>query len=171
MVNSKPLMVQKWDPSIGMSKYEPTKIPVWVKLTDLPMEAWTTKGISVVSSSMGRPLIMDSMTAYVCKNGVGRTKYGRVTYDWKPPVCSHCLVFGHDHKNCKVRVRTTEEIASEKLNVEKQLGEKKENEFIQNKGRRPAGSIRTNKPGKTKYNRTNYMPREGYRRFTGYNKQ
>ncbi|GJW18232.1 RNA-directed DNA polymerase, eukaryota, reverse transcriptase zinc-binding domain protein [Tanacetum coccineum] len=204
MVNSKPLMVQKSDPSIGMSKSEPTKIPVWVKLTDLPMEAWTTKGISAVSSSMGRPLIMDSMTAYVCKNGVGRTEYGRVlveieaskgfketielqyrdnnmnvkgsktvkvTYDWKPLVCSHCLVFGHDHKNCKVRVRTTEEITSEKLNVEKQLGEKKENEFIQNKGRRPAGSIRTNKPGQTNYNRTNYMPGEGYRRFTGYNKQ
>nr|GEY59479.1 hypothetical protein [Tanacetum cinerariifolium] len=78
MVNGKPLIVHRWDPDIGMTKVEPTKLPVWVKLTNVPMEAWTTKGISAISSSMGRPLIMDSMIAYVCKNGVGRTEYARV---------------------------------------------------------------------------------------------
>ncbi|GJU03987.1 RNA-directed DNA polymerase, eukaryota, reverse transcriptase zinc-binding domain protein [Tanacetum coccineum] len=199
-VKVKPLMVQKWDPSIGLNKTEPTKIPVWVKLSDLPMEAWTTKGISGVSSSIGRPLIMDSMTAYVCKNDDGITEYTRVlveieaskgfkekielqyrdknmsvkgsktvkvTYDWKPPVCSHCLVFGHDHKECKVRARTVKEIATEKVNVDKQVEDKKEDKFTQNNERRFVGNIRINRLGKTNYNRTNYMPGEGYRRFTG----
>nr|GEU94883.1 hypothetical protein [Tanacetum cinerariifolium] len=61
-----------------MKKVKHTKLPIWVKLTEVLMEAWTTKGISVIRSSIGRPLIMDSMTAYVCKNGVGRTEYARV---------------------------------------------------------------------------------------------
>ncbi|GKE31222.1 RNA-directed DNA polymerase, eukaryota, reverse transcriptase zinc-binding domain protein, partial [Tanacetum coccineum] len=182
----------------GLNKTEPTKIPVWVKLSD--MKAWTTKGISAVSSSIGRPLIIDSMTAYVCKNGVGITEYARVlveieaskgfkekielqyrdknmsvkgsktvkvTYDWKHPVCSHCLVFGHDHKECKVRARTVKEIATEKVNVDKQVEDKKEDKFTQNNERRFVGNIRINRLGKTNYNRTNYMPGEGYRRFTG----
>ncbi|GKC14370.1 RNA-directed DNA polymerase, eukaryota, reverse transcriptase zinc-binding domain protein [Tanacetum coccineum] len=139
MVNSKLLMVQKWDPSIGMTKTEPTKIPVWVKLTDVPMEAWTTKGISAISSSVGRPLIMDRASKgfketvelqYMDKNmNVKGSKTVKVTYDRKPPIYAHCLVFGHDHKNCKVRARTNEEIATEKESVDKNVGNQKENEF------------------------------------------
>nr|GEX84213.1 hypothetical protein [Tanacetum cinerariifolium] len=45
---------------------------------DVYMEGWTTKGISEISSSVGKPMIMDNMTAYVCKNGVGRTEFARV---------------------------------------------------------------------------------------------
>ncbi|GJX30736.1 putative reverse transcriptase domain-containing protein [Tanacetum coccineum] len=52
--------------------------PLMVKLTEVLMEAWTTKDISAISSSIGRQLIMDNMIAYVCKNGVGRTEYARV---------------------------------------------------------------------------------------------
>lgn len=29
------------------------------------------------------------------------TKKIQVAYDWKPPVCSHCKVFGHEKKKCK----------------------------------------------------------------------
>ncbi|GJW45512.1 RNA-directed DNA polymerase, eukaryota, reverse transcriptase zinc-binding domain protein [Tanacetum coccineum] len=147
MVNSKLLMVQKWDPSIGMTKTEPTKIPMWVKLTDVPMEAWTTKGISVISSNVGRPLIMDRASKgfketvklqYMDKNmNVKGSKTVKVTYDQKPPIYAHCLVFEHDHKNYKVRARTNEEIATEKESVDKNVGNQKENEFVLNKVRRP----------------------------------
>ncbi|GKA63436.1 probable L-cysteine desulfhydrase, chloroplastic [Tanacetum coccineum] len=126
MVNNKPLMVQKWDPSIGMTKTEPTKIPVWVKLTD-------------------------------------------VNYDWNQPICAHCLVFGHDHKSCKVRARTNEEIATEKESADKNVGNQKENEFVHNKVRRPVWNTRISRPGN--YGRNNYMSGEGSKRFTGCNKQ
>ena len=32
----------------------------------------------------------------------------QVVYDWKPPVCSHCKVFGHSYEACLKRVRTEE---------------------------------------------------------------
>ncbi|GKE77037.1 zinc knuckle CX2CX4HX4C containing protein [Tanacetum coccineum] len=112
MVNSKPLMVQKWDSSIGITKVESTKIHVWVKLTKLPMEAWTTKGTSAISSSMGRPLIMDTSKGF------------KETIE---------LQNRDKNMNVKVRARTEEEIAAKKLNVDKQVGEQKENEFMQYK--------------------------------------
>ncbi|GKD43845.1 RNA-directed DNA polymerase, eukaryota, reverse transcriptase zinc-binding domain protein [Tanacetum coccineum] len=48
MVNSKPLMGYMWDPSVGMKKIEPKKVPVWIKPFEVPMEAWTTKGIMLI---------------------------------------------------------------------------------------------------------------------------
>ncbi|PWA64122.1 hypothetical protein CTI12_AA347260 [Artemisia annua] len=36
----------------------------------------------------------------VCNNVKGSKKI-QVVYDWKPPVCSHCKVFGHEIKQCK----------------------------------------------------------------------
>ncbi|GJW24772.1 RNA-directed DNA polymerase, eukaryota, reverse transcriptase zinc-binding domain protein [Tanacetum coccineum] len=78
MVNNRPLIVQKWNPDIGMQKAEHCKLPIWVKLTDVPLEAWSTDGISALASSLGNPLIMDAMTASMCHNGMGRIDFARV---------------------------------------------------------------------------------------------
>ncbi|GJX36852.1 RNA-directed DNA polymerase, eukaryota, reverse transcriptase zinc-binding domain protein [Tanacetum coccineum] len=78
MVNGKPLMVQKWNPDIGMEKTEHDKISLWVKFTNVPMEAWGVEGLIVVASSVGKPIIMDYMTAKVCKTRTGRTEYARI---------------------------------------------------------------------------------------------
>ncbi|GJR95970.1 zinc knuckle CX2CX4HX4C containing protein [Tanacetum coccineum] len=39
LVNGKPLLVYRWDPCIGLDKIEPSVLPVWVKLQNMPMEA------------------------------------------------------------------------------------------------------------------------------------
>ncbi|GJU12167.1 RNA-directed DNA polymerase, eukaryota, reverse transcriptase zinc-binding domain protein [Tanacetum coccineum] len=77
-VINKPLVVQKWDPDVEISNIEPTQLPVWVKFFNIPLEAWCVEGISAISSSIGKPLIMDSMTANMCKQGFGRIDYARV---------------------------------------------------------------------------------------------
>ncbi|GJS99230.1 RNA-directed DNA polymerase, eukaryota, reverse transcriptase zinc-binding domain protein, partial [Tanacetum coccineum] len=76
MVNGKPLVVYKWDPSIGLDKVEPKVLPVWVKLHNMPMEAWTNVGMSAIASCLRKPKIMDSMTTCVCRSGI--TKFVRV---------------------------------------------------------------------------------------------
>ncbi|GJT15613.1 RNA-directed DNA polymerase, eukaryota, reverse transcriptase zinc-binding domain protein [Tanacetum coccineum] len=78
MVNNKPFFVQKWDIHVCLDKREPTHIPIWVRLCNIPLEAWTTNGISALASRLGKPLIMDNLTAEICKKGVGRVKYARV---------------------------------------------------------------------------------------------
>ena len=78
MVNNRPLFVQKWNPEIGLLKVEPTKMPLWIKMVNIPMEAWSVEGISAMASSLGKPLVMDSVTAHMCQFGVGRADYARV---------------------------------------------------------------------------------------------
>ncbi|GJV63164.1 RNA-directed DNA polymerase, eukaryota, reverse transcriptase zinc-binding domain protein [Tanacetum coccineum] len=93
MVNSKPLMMYKWDSSLGVNKVDPTKLLVCVKLTEVPMEAWTTEGLSAISSSVveaskGFKELIELQ--YMDKNqNVKGTKNVKVVYDWKPPMCSH----------------------------------------------------------------------------------
>ncbi|GJV73509.1 ATPase, F1/V1/A1 complex, alpha/beta subunit [Tanacetum coccineum] len=57
---------------------EPNKLPIWVKLLNVPMEAWSMKGISDLASSLGKPIIMDEMTARMYAKGEGRLNFARV---------------------------------------------------------------------------------------------
>lgn len=57
---------------------DPDKISLWIKLYNLPLEAWTLKGISAIASRLGNPIIMDSVTAKMCQEGRGKTGFARV---------------------------------------------------------------------------------------------
>ena len=78
MVKNKPMVVQKWEVNMCLDKREPVKIPVWVKICNVPLEAWTGYGISALASRVGKPLVMDNVTASMCKSGLGRVGYARV---------------------------------------------------------------------------------------------
>nr|GEX46196.1 hypothetical protein [Tanacetum cinerariifolium] len=78
MVNGRPLIVQNWSPEVCLYKPEPYKVPLWVKMFDIPFEAWSHKGISKLASSIGKPLIMDEMIANMCQFGRGRIGFARV---------------------------------------------------------------------------------------------
>ncbi|GJR14147.1 RNA-directed DNA polymerase, eukaryota, reverse transcriptase zinc-binding domain protein [Tanacetum coccineum] len=124
------------------------------KRVNVPLEAWSNKGISAIASSIGKPVIMDQTTTEMCNKGVGRigyarvlvevsaknqwknkveicyknakketclTKFVNVLYDWVPPKCEFCKVFGHTHANCSLRPKSEEEkqkIINEKSNQE-----------------------------------------------------
>nr|GEV82469.1 zinc knuckle CX2CX4HX4C [Tanacetum cinerariifolium] len=78
IVNNKHLVLQKWDINMCIDKTEPDKLPLWVKLCNIPLEAWTVNGISALVSRIVKPLIMDAVTASICKLGVGRIGFARV---------------------------------------------------------------------------------------------
>ncbi|GJW86809.1 RNA-directed DNA polymerase, eukaryota, reverse transcriptase zinc-binding domain protein, partial [Tanacetum coccineum] len=78
MVNGRPFIVQKWDPQVTIVKSAPCKIPVWIKLFNVPLEAWSIKGISTLSSKLGRPIMMDKVTTDMCNRGIGWLGYARV---------------------------------------------------------------------------------------------
>ena len=78
MVNHRPMIVMRWVPGMGMQKVEPTKLPMWIKLLAILMEACSMEGISALSSCLGKPFMMDDMTAKLCQFGIGKSDYGRV---------------------------------------------------------------------------------------------
>nr|GEX48822.1 ATPase, F1/V1/A1 complex, alpha/beta subunit, zinc knuckle CX2CX4HX4C [Tanacetum cinerariifolium] len=54
-----------------------------LRLCNVPVEAWTMKGVSALTSRIGKPLIMDSVTASKCKQGIGLVRFARVLIEAK----------------------------------------------------------------------------------------
>ncbi|GJT76140.1 zinc knuckle CX2CX4HX4C containing protein [Tanacetum coccineum] len=78
MVSNKPIIVQKWDINMCLDKIEPATVPLWIRMSNVPLEAWTTKGISALASRVGKPMVMDQITGTLCKEGMGRFRFARV---------------------------------------------------------------------------------------------
>ncbi|XP_042511524.1 uncharacterized protein LOC122086634 [Macadamia integrifolia] len=126
-VGRKPVFVRQWDAHISFSKNEPLTIPLWVSFPNLPLHFWCVKGLSIVSSLIGKPLYSDIRTkkmdrlsfAQVCieiqagtdlpssvtvMDGEGHSFVQEVMYEWVPPVCSLCNCFGHKTSQCSKSV-------------------------------------------------------------------
>ncbi|GKD58660.1 zinc knuckle CX2CX4HX4C containing protein [Tanacetum coccineum] len=78
MVENKPLFVRKWEPGLCMSKLDTSKVPLWVKIYDIPLEAWNVDGISRIASRIGVLIIMDNITTSICEKPFGWALYAKV---------------------------------------------------------------------------------------------
>ncbi|KAL0439868.1 UNVERIFIED_CONTAM: LINE-1 retrotransposable element O protein [Sesamum latifolium] len=121
------LFTSKWEPGMVLRKLQHTQVPVWIKLRQLPVELWTTEGLSTVASGIGKPLYPDAITractrlnfARVCvmldissklpkhivimvprEDGSESTCKVDVEYEWLPPKCNACMSLGHPTKSC-----------------------------------------------------------------------
>ncbi|KAL0356052.1 UNVERIFIED_CONTAM: hypothetical protein Sradi_4052100 [Sesamum radiatum] len=56
------IVLQKWTPGLALRKHSHTKVPIWVKLRHIPIDLWTTDGLSMVARGIGRPLYPDAIT-------------------------------------------------------------------------------------------------------------
>ncbi|GJZ34168.1 RNA-directed DNA polymerase, eukaryota, reverse transcriptase zinc-binding domain protein [Tanacetum coccineum] len=50
----------------------------YIRMLNIPLEAWTVRGISALASRLGRPIMMDQVTAEMCRARTGRLGYARV---------------------------------------------------------------------------------------------
>ncbi|GKB49009.1 RNA-directed DNA polymerase, eukaryota, reverse transcriptase zinc-binding domain protein [Tanacetum coccineum] len=66
------------------------------------LEAWSGKGLSVLASRIGTPLIMDTMTTSMCNKGIGILGYARVLVEVnaKKDLWIILIVFGHTNSRC-----------------------------------------------------------------------
>ncbi|XP_022024362.1 uncharacterized protein LOC110924676 [Helianthus annuus] len=137
LIRNIPIFLKCWSPNTELKKDELKKIPVWVKMHDVPLAAYTEDGLSLIASKLGEPKMLDNETAKMCEESWGRSGYARaiielnadkemkdaisvaipnveeggflkstirVEYEWKPPRCSSCLVFGHSTESCPSKV-------------------------------------------------------------------
>ncbi|XP_039032609.1 uncharacterized protein LOC120167762 [Hibiscus syriacus] len=120
---NKPMILRKWEPNLTRLNFDLSKIPVWVKLFNVPLELYTITGLSYLASAIGNPISLDSITASktrleyarICVEiGItdeipkfvnvilkdGRSTSISVEVPWLPLRCKNCKVFGHSEKNC-----------------------------------------------------------------------
>ena len=46
LINNVPLFIQRWRPGLVLSKPQINSVPVWVKVFNVPLEYWNSKGVN-----------------------------------------------------------------------------------------------------------------------------
>ncbi|GKA87515.1 zinc knuckle CX2CX4HX4C containing protein [Tanacetum coccineum] len=105
-----PLFLNVWSPNTTLVKDEIKHAPVWVKLRNVPIVAYSEIGLSLITTQIGRPIMLDTYTSNMCLRSWGRKEYARalVEYEWRPPRCSQCCIFDHTDANCPKAIKIVE---------------------------------------------------------------
>ncbi|XP_022040487.1 uncharacterized protein LOC110943037 [Helianthus annuus] len=77
MIRNVPIILKEWSASVKLKKEDIKAIPVWVKMHEVPLAAYTEDGLSLLTSKIGVPKMLDSYTATMCAESWGRSSYAR----------------------------------------------------------------------------------------------
>ncbi|GKE76103.1 putative reverse transcriptase domain-containing protein, partial [Tanacetum coccineum] len=80
------LILKKWHPDENLLKEDVSTVPVWVKLHDVPVTAFSEDGLSAIATKLGTPLTLDSYTSDMCMQSWGRSSYARVMIELRADV-------------------------------------------------------------------------------------
>ncbi|GKA63087.1 zinc knuckle CX2CX4HX4C containing protein [Tanacetum coccineum] len=72
-----PLILNIWTRTSTLKKDETSLAPVWVKLHDVPIVAYLKTGLSLITTKIGRPIMLDAYTSNICINTWGNNTYAR----------------------------------------------------------------------------------------------
>ncbi|GJT39899.1 hypothetical protein Tco_0939764 [Tanacetum coccineum] len=72
-----PIILGIWTPNTRLRKDEITTAPVWVKLHNVPIVAFLKVGLSLITTQIGRPIMLDTYTSTMCLKSWGRNTYAR----------------------------------------------------------------------------------------------
>nr|GEU42707.1 hypothetical protein [Tanacetum cinerariifolium] len=78
LIRRVPLILNEWTPNTILKKDEIKHVPVWVKMNHVPIVAYSYIGLSLISTQIGKPLMLDSYTSNMCMHSWGRSTYARV---------------------------------------------------------------------------------------------
>ncbi|GKB06796.1 zinc knuckle CX2CX4HX4C containing protein [Tanacetum coccineum] len=66
MIRNSLIILKKWMMNTSLFKEELTRILVWVKLHDVPVQVFLEDGISLIATQIGKPIMLDSFTSLMC---------------------------------------------------------------------------------------------------------
>ncbi|GKB03951.1 zinc knuckle CX2CX4HX4C containing protein [Tanacetum coccineum] len=145
LIRKSPIILKKWSMDTRLLKEELTRIPIWVKLHDVPIQVFEEDGISLIATFIGKPVMLDSYTSSMCNDSWGRSSFARclievnseadlvdvvtigipslseddftketirVEYEWRPPRCDTCKIFGHVHDYCPKKMMSPPIVAT-----------------------------------------------------------
>nr|GEV14076.1 hypothetical protein [Tanacetum cinerariifolium] len=84
-----------------VNREELSCVPVWVKFLDVLLVAYTSDGLRLIAMKIGTPMIDNLVMDILNFEGTGYTKETiLIEYEWEPPRCSTCLLYGHLLDDC-----------------------------------------------------------------------
>ncbi|GJY62451.1 zinc knuckle CX2CX4HX4C containing protein [Tanacetum coccineum] len=72
-----PIILNIWTPNTRLRKETITSAPIWVKLHNVPIVAYSKIGLSLITSQIGNPIMLDAYTSMMCQKSWGRNSYAR----------------------------------------------------------------------------------------------
>ncbi|CAI9278120.1 unnamed protein product [Lactuca saligna] len=78
MIFDSALVVRRWTTGVSSAKDQHDKVPVWVKIYNVPLEYWNGTGLSHIAWEIGKPLDVDAHTAKMCQEHWGRPAFMRI---------------------------------------------------------------------------------------------
>nr|KAJ0222221.1 hypothetical protein LSAT_V11C200063020 [Lactuca sativa] len=78
MIFDSALVVRRWTTGVSSAKGQHDKVPVWVKIFNVPLEYWNGTGLSHIAWEIGKPLDVNAHTANMCQNHWGRPAFMRI---------------------------------------------------------------------------------------------
>ncbi|GJR76088.1 zinc knuckle CX2CX4HX4C containing protein [Tanacetum coccineum] len=105
LIRKSPIILKKWSMDTRLLKEELTRIPIWVKLHDVPIQVFEEDGISLIATFIEADLVDVVTIGIPSLSEDDFTKETiRVEYEWRPPRCDTCKIFGHVHDYCPKKV-------------------------------------------------------------------
>ncbi|GJQ99754.1 putative reverse transcriptase domain-containing protein [Tanacetum coccineum] len=77
LIRREPLMLNVWSQNTDLKKAEVKKAPVWVKLHHVPIVAYSEVELSLITTQIGTPIMLDTYTSNMCVSSWGRSTYAR----------------------------------------------------------------------------------------------
>ena len=62
-IQNKPLIVRKWEPEMGSLEFNLTKLPIWIQLSNIPLELFSQNGLNYIATALGNLLYMARIMA------------------------------------------------------------------------------------------------------------
>ncbi|CAI9295450.1 unnamed protein product [Lactuca saligna] len=163
LINNVPMFVQRWRPGLVLSKPQMNSVPVWVKVFNVHLEYWNSKGITLIANEIGKPIAMDKITQKMCNEHWGRPAFMRflveisAEFEWMKELSVVSIDFGTGEKvesKCKIDMKN-DNVADETVNSGKN-GKKEQVDddgFIlvtkkNNKGQKVSPGVVINENGK-----------------------
>nr|GEX86873.1 zinc knuckle CX2CX4HX4C [Tanacetum cinerariifolium] len=77
LISKSPVILKKWLMDTRLLKEELTRISIWVKLHDVLIQVFEEDGISLIATFIGKPVMLDSYTSFICNDSWGRSSFAR----------------------------------------------------------------------------------------------
>nr|GFA68405.1 hypothetical protein [Tanacetum cinerariifolium] len=77
LICNTPLILNKWSPNISLKPDEVSKVPVRVKLYNIPVVAYSEDGLSLIATQIGKSIMLDAFTSSMCVDSWGRISFAR----------------------------------------------------------------------------------------------
>ncbi|GJT50173.1 zinc knuckle CX2CX4HX4C containing protein [Tanacetum coccineum] len=103
-----PIILNIWTPHSQLQKDEITMVLVWVKLHNVSIVAYLEKCLSLITTKLRRPIMLDAYTSNMCVKSWGRNNYARVLIECQSPRCDKCKIFDHNDDRCPKTVKVVE---------------------------------------------------------------